>query len=77
MIRFTFEFSDHAKKRCIQRNINTSRLRRQLLTIPYDEKKNNLIRWDIPETKLFVVFKDRNFKRIIVTVSFRQIKSKS
>jgi hypothetical protein len=74
MIRFTFEFSDHAKQRCIQRNINTSRLRRQLLSIPYDEKKNNLIRWNIPETNLFVVFRDINFKRIIITVSFRQIK---
>ncbi|MDQ0230937.1 hypothetical protein J2S19_002198 [Metabacillus malikii] len=71
MVRYTFEFSDHAKKRCIQRNIDTSRLRRQLLNIPYDEVKNNLNRWDIPGTNLFVVFQDRNFKRVIVTVSFR------
>mgnify|MGYP001768650822 FL=1 len=36
-IRFTLELSSHAKKRCIQRNINTPKLRRKLLTIPYDD----------------------------------------
>lgn len=74
MVRFTFVFTDHAKNRCIMRNIDTSRLRRQLLSIPYDEEKNKLTRWNIPCTNLFVVFQDRKFERVIVTVSFREIK---
>lgn len=74
MIRYTFEFSKHAKKRCVQRNIDTSRLRRQLLMFPYDEEQNKRTKWNIPDTNLFVVFQDKNFKRIIVTVSFRVLK---
>jgi hypothetical protein len=74
MIRYNFFFTKHAKKRCTQRNINISLLRRQLLRIPFDEKKNKLTRWNIPEANLFVVFTDENDKRIIVTVSFRYIK---
>lgn len=74
MVRFTFVFTDHARKRCIMRNIDTSRLRRQLLTIPYDKEKNKLTRWNIPGTNLFVVFQDKNFERVIITVSFREIK---
>lgn len=74
MVRFTFVFTDHARRRCIMRNIDTSRLRRQLLSIPYNEVENQLTRWNIPNTNLFVVFQDRNFKRVIVTVSFREIK---
>lgn len=73
MIRYTFVFSEHARRRCIQRNIDTSRLRRQLLSIPYDEEKYTLMRWNIPKTNLFVVFQDKDFKRVIVTVSFREI----
>ncbi len=74
MIRYNFVFTNHAKKRCIQRNIDTSLLRRQLLSIPYNEDINKLTRWEIPGTNLFVVFIDNNLKRVIVTVSFRYLK---
>jgi hypothetical protein len=74
LFRFKFVFSDHARKRCIQRNIDTSLLRRQLLSFPYDEDNHKHTRWDIPGTNLFVVFMHSNFHRVIVTVRFRNIR---
>lgn len=73
MIRFTYQFTKHARRRCIQRNIDESRIRRQLLSIPYNDQLNQTRRWDIPDTNLFVVFTDERFKRKIITVSFRSI----
>ena len=73
MIRYHFVFTQHAKRRCVQRNINTALLRRQLHTIPFNRNTNKLIRWDIPETNLYVVFIDRNYNRVIITVSYRYI----
>lgn len=71
---YKFVFTNHAKRRCIQRNINMALLRRQLHKVPFDERKNKLTRWDIPGTNLFVVFMDEKYKRVIVTVSFHRKK---
>ncbi len=70
----SIEFTKHAGKRCKERNIDITRLKRQLMTIPYNES-NQKFRWTIPSTNLFVVFDDRLNKRFLVTISFHQIKS--
>ncbi|MDQ0257502.1 hypothetical protein J2S74_004960 [Evansella vedderi] len=74
MIRYTFAFTTHAKKRCIQRNIDRSQLCRHLLSIPFDTETNRKREWPVPNSKLLVVFSDSDYQRIIITVSYQKIK---